>query len=227
MVNPKIVLFDLDYTLLFGSSKVHRDAYCYALKSVFNFSPDIYNRPIEGKIDSQILLEIALDQGLKEPVILKKMPELIKFTNEYFLANEQTSRYQLLPGAKELILKLLDLKVSIGVLTGNTAKIANWKLNTVGLLKYVKLGFFGDMALSRPLLAKLAWKKLTKTYKDLRPSDLFLIGDTRLDIECAQKIGARTIAVATGKYQPAALSKANLVVNSLVEQQVIIDFLLA
>lgn len=227
MVNSKIVLFDLDYTLLFGSSKIHRDAYYYALKSIFNLSPEIYQRPIEGKIDSQILLEIALDHDLKPQTILKKMPELVKLTDEYFLAHEQTSEYQLLPGARELVLKLLDLKISIGVLTGNTAKIANWKLNTVGLLKYVKLGFFGDMALNRLLLAKLAWKKLTKTYKNLRPSDLFLVGDTPLDIKCAQEISAKTIAVASGKYRPAQLNKANLVVNSLVEQQDIIDFLLA
>ena len=70
-------------------------------------------------------------------------------------------------------------------------------------------GAFGDAALERNgLLADARSRVVACGGPSLAPCDIVVIGDTPLDIAVAHAGGARSVAVATGSYDVAALEAA-------------------
>ena len=64
---------------------------------------------------------------------------------------------------------------------------------------YFQLGAFGDESSNRNVLAKLALERGRKMLgRALKPEEVVVVGDTILDIACADAIGARCLAVCTG-----------------------------
>jgi phosphoglycolate phosphatase-like HAD superfamily hydrolase len=85
------------------------------------------------------------------------------------------------------------------LLTGNTRSGARAKLTHYELSSYFPDGAFAEDPGAR---ADIAARALVLARRDgpVTPGDAFVIGDTPHDIECANAIGVRTIAVATGGY---------------------------
>src|SRR5581483_4837063 len=83
------------------------------------------------------------------------------------------------------------------LLTGNTRAGARAKLTHYNLLHYFPDGAFAEDTGPRASIAARALQ-LARAAGPVR--DVFVIGDTPHDIECASAIGAPTIAVATGGY---------------------------
>ena len=86
------------------------------------------------------------------------------------------------------------------LLTGNTRGGARAKLTHYDLFRYFPDGAFAEDAGERAD-DRCASARAGEACRD-RSSDqgVFVIGDTPHDIHCANAIGARTIAVATGGY---------------------------
>ena len=70
------------------------------------------------------------------------------------------------------------------------------------------MGVFGDQSPNRNDLAKDAWDWAQEQVNDIQPEEILVIGDTR-DIECANAIGAKVLAVATGESSVEELGKCN------------------
>lgn len=96
------------------------------------------------------------------------------------------------------------------LLTGNTLKGALAKMDRYGLKNYFdfSLGVFGDNSTCRNELAQQFLQNIQKLQPQINPNDIIIIGDTLHDIECAQHIGAKCIAVATGSVSLNTLEKA-------------------
>ena len=105
------------------------------------------------------------------------------------------------PGIKD-ILDATDGRHYLGLLTGNFKKSGMIKLAHFGLDRYFPVGAFGDDDEDRNRIAHLAIKRAERYYRkrfDLK--EIFIIGDTPFDIECARKTGTISIAVATGGFK--------------------------
>jgi phosphoglycolate phosphatase-like HAD superfamily hydrolase len=85
------------------------------------------------------------------------------------------------------------------LLTGNTRGGAHAKLTYYGLWSYFPDGAFAEDPRDRATIAVRAMD-LARRDGPMEPADAFVIGDTPHDIHCANAIGVRTIAVATGGY---------------------------
>lgn len=85
------------------------------------------------------------------------------------------------------------------LLTGNTRGGARAKLTHYGLYHYFADGAFAQDAGDRSTIAVRALD-LARQAGPIADESIFVIGDTPHDIECANAIGAKTIAVATGGY---------------------------
>jgi phosphoglycolate phosphatase len=85
------------------------------------------------------------------------------------------------------------------LLTGNTRRGARAKLTHYDLFKYFPDGAFAVDQGDRSSIARRALE-LARSLGPVDEEQVFVIGDTPYDIECAVAIDARTIAVATGGY---------------------------
>ena len=107
-----------------------------------------------------------------------------------------------LPGASELIQKLIALGIIPGLLTGNMEEIVGPKLKAAGMdRKDFPYGGFGDHCPNRADAARKALESASLYYgHPIEPSRALIIGDTPNDIACARAVGAKVLAVASGKY---------------------------
>ena len=93
------------------------------------------------------------------------------------------------------------------LLTGNTRGGATAKLTHYGLIEFFPDGAFAEDTGERATIAARALE-LARRAGPVAEEGVFVIGDTPHDIECANAIGARTIAVATGGYSVEELAGA-------------------
>ena len=108
---------------------------------------------------------------------------------------------RVLPNVREILEHLRGrADVRSYLLTGNTRGGARAKLTHYDLMHYFPDGAFaedaGDRADDRRARAGAGAAARARSPR----TSVFVIGDTPHDIECANAIGARTIAVATGGY---------------------------
>lgn len=215
-----LVLFDIDGTLL---SIVRRGAnvFAQALERVYGTSGPIDRYSFAGKTDHQITFELLTCAGRRQSEIEAALPS---FKDCYFEMLEETigsSGMEVLPGVVELLDQLqADETVVLGLQTGNWEAAAEIKLGLHDLGGYFVAGGFGDGHLDRsalPMVARERAQVRLGSAIDLRHT--VIVGDTALDVACAQKWKMASVAVATGGTNQRELSAAgaDLVVPSLAD----------
>jgi phosphoglycolate phosphatase len=168
-------------------------------------------REITGKeFDLRTAIKTA---GLTDYQIAVRTFEAVGVTIEPDLLQRMVARYEeLLPASLPLrvggalpnvrpILERLQGRTDVRsyLLTGNTRGGARAKLTYYDLMQFFPDGAFAEDAGDRSSIARRALD-LARRAGPIAEDRLFVIGDTPHDIECANAIGARTIAVATGGY---------------------------
>jgi phosphoglycolate phosphatase-like HAD superfamily hydrolase len=117
-----------------------------------------------------------------------------------------------LPGAREAVEALAGVDGLVQtVVTGNIRPVAAVKLGAFGLdaLLDLDVGGYGTDATDRPPLVRLAVARAEARHGvTFAPARTIVVGDTPHDVAAAQAIGARTIAVATGRPSAEALVAA-------------------
>ena len=134
-----------------------------------------------------------------------------------------------MPGIREL-LAALDKRddAALALLTGNFVEGAQIKLEYFDLWKYFPCGAFGGDAADRNALVPIAIERARACgIADVRPSDVFVVGDTPSDVECALVAGATPVAVATGGFSVQDLRKsgAEIVFEDLSDTKAFLDLL--
>lgn len=225
MKNKKLVLFDLDGTLVKGGNPVARKSVVVAMKKVFGVKVIIDWSKHDGSTDPKIMADVLAEKGIRREKTYSKIDKLAKARLDYF-ASHVASDYKknLIPEAVELVKKLKSKKIFVGLLTGNFSQIGWYKLKLVRIDKLFDFGLFGEMAEDRNSLAKLVFKKAKKHFSiDFSKEFVFIIGDTPYDIKCGKAAGVKTIGVTTGSFSRAELKNAgaDLAVDSLADKRVI------
>lgn len=225
----KIPLFDIDWTLLKGgaSNKIHSDAFDFGFHTVYN-QPNAFKNDIvtEGKIDTQIIIEVLKLHDVSEEEAKAKLPEALEVMKQYFLQHADEGTYEAMPGVKDLLEDLKQRGIPMGLLTGNVAEIGWEKLKRAGIKDYFSFGAFGSMAFKRVDLIKIAAEEATKALgKPINVDQLFIVGDSPLDIACAKDGGIPVIAVGAGHFKSHELAHADLTLESLEEKDKVLNFL--
>lgn len=184
-----------------------------ALTSVFGI-PGSPEYRYDGKTDRQIVRDLMRLEGFTDDEIDARMDELLAAyvsALEIELASGQRS-VLLLDGVVELLDKLdEDEKVVIGLLTGNIDRGARAKLSAAGVdpARFRVTAFGSDHEL-RPELPAVAQRRASELLGvDIQGNRVIIVGDTPADIQCGEAIGARAIAVATGRFTVEQLSEYN------------------
>jgi phosphoglycolate phosphatase len=116
---------------------------------------------------------------------------------------------RVLAGVTELLEALFKQpSITLGLLTGNTAAGAAAKMRHFGLDRFFAFGAHGCDHADRNQLGPIAQKRATlHTGRVFDSGTTLVIGDTPKDIACAHAIGARCLAVATGRFSVAELQE--------------------
>ena len=225
----RIPLFDVDGTLK-GFTGVHGSAMNEVFTKVLGINAFYNEINVQGMIDPQIIVEVAKLHGIPEEKVKKVLPKAFEVMRDYITKHKHEAVYQILPGVKDLFVKLRENHTLIGLLTGNVPEAPEMKLGPSRLWKYVDFGAYGPEAasLKRVELVGIAQKKASQLLgRTVMLDELVIIGDTPKDIQCAKDGGIVSIGVATGMYGINDLEKAgaDLVVASLKDSKTILSFL--
>ncbi len=228
----KLVIFDIDWTLLKGGLAEHIDGFNFAWKKVLGIEAQLSDwKDHHGKPDSVLLAEIPhLSHHLPPDLIKAKLEDLKRAKIEYFFTHCQADyRGDLMDGALNLLNKLKKMGVPLAIKSGNLEKIGWYRLEKSGIISYFLDGGFGDSVLSKSESADIAISRVSLKLKRKFAFDrVFDIGDSKYDVLADKEIGIMSIAVSTGFDDGATLknSGADLVVESLKQDEQIIRFII-
>jgi phosphoglycolate phosphatase-like HAD superfamily hydrolase len=210
-MKQKLVLFDIDGTLLKGESKVHFNSFIEGFKKILKMdvNPDEINH--SGKTDKRIILELAERYGIPRKKVLSKLNEIYKIMIDFYKKNVNSDDGIKPNDNVEKLISILKKKGYIlGLLTGNLEGIARTKIGKFDLNKYFSFGSFGQISENRSELLEDVIKQVESKFRvNLSKENVFVFGDTRFDVEGGKEIGVKTIAIATGKYTFEDLKKYN------------------
>jgi phosphoglycolate phosphatase-like HAD superfamily hydrolase len=209
-----VLLFDIDGTLIRsgGAGKAAVEA---ALTSRFGITDIRDGIPFSGRTDHAILGDILRLHDL-EP----SHDNIVAFVEAY-LDHLPTHMQRLqgthCPGVVELLPKLTHRP--LGLLTGNVERGARHKLAHFGLDHYFRFGGFGGSHTNRDDVARSALAAIRQNVGPVKSENIWVIGDTPLDVQCARAIGAKAVAVATGwnTIDELHATGADLVLENLVD----------
>jgi phosphoglycolate phosphatase len=208
-VKRKLVLFDVDGTLLLTAGAGRRAIFAALSEEIADVSP-LDRIRFDGKTDPEIVAELLAAVGQPEP---RDSPRVRRVCERYVghLARElqlPTSRTTVMPGVLPLLHRLeSEMSVVLGLLTGNVAQGAALKLRSGGIDPgRFAVGAYGSDAGYRHELPPIAAGRAQPIFGRV-PSgpEVVIIGDTPADIGCGAGIAARAVGVATGSYSVAEL----------------------
>lgn len=109
---------------------------------------------------------------------------------------------RVLGGVTDLLEELADRSnATLGLLTGNIAGGAASKVRHFGLAEYFAFGAYGCDHADRNRLGPIAMERAAAhAGRPFSAEETWVIGDTPKDIACAKAVGARCLAVATGRF---------------------------
>ena len=198
----KVLLFDVDGTLVraggAGRRALNRAAYLlYGRKDACEEvslagNTDLWNfRAVHRVATGRPATKAGLERLHRE--YLRHLPHYVR------LAIRRRA-YHLPAGIKALLRRLSREKgVLLGLGTGNMERGARIKLGPSGFNAYFLFGGFGSDHMNRTSILRTAVRRSGRlTGGKVSPSDVFVIGDTPLDVSAGKKAGFKTIAVGTG-----------------------------
>lgn len=226
MSRSRLLLFDIDGTLLSVDHGLGRTIVAEILREELGFIGSIEDFDYHGKTDRGIMQELAARAGWSdrgdhisamEQALLRKWEERLAAAHVTVLA-----------GVAELLPRLAaQPDFFLALVTGNLEGGARMKLEPVGLNVYFPVGAFGSDHENRRMLPPLALERAAVHYgRSFIPEEAIVIGDSHRDIDCARACGIRSVAVATGvlNRDELALHQPDLLLDSLEQIDHFVEF---
>ncbi len=218
----RLVLFDIDGTLILSGGAGEK-AFAQVCETEFGIPNGTANLNFAGRTDTSIIREFFNQfQIAPSPANFQRFLDHYVFRLDYLLGQ---LRGTVLPGVHAMLrnLEALPEQPLLGLLTGNIRLGAQIKLTHYHLWTCFRTGAFADDHEDRNQIAAVARDRGNQLLgRQLDGSEILVIGDTPRDVECANAIGARSIAVATGKFSREELlrEKASWTVETLMDVSV-------
>ena len=199
----KLLLFDVDLTLV-NTGGAGLRALDQAFGEVLGVAGATEGVTPHGKTDPAIIREVCLARSLSLDPDVDSIVNRIVERYVHFLEKEvvNSPKYQVLPGILE-ILEELDQREDVltGLATGNVEAGARLKLERGGLNRYFSFGGYGSDSEERAEVVRTGARAGEALYEvRIAPEDVFVIGDTPLDVAAGKLAGFSTVAVATGGF---------------------------
>ena len=181
-----IILFDLDGTVIDSTE---------AILEGFHHTFDLYKgkHPTDNEIKALIgypLEDMYRDLGVEENVI----NEYVKSYKEYYRVIS-TQKTELLEGAREAVLLASEF-AQLGIVTTKTGKYSQVIMEHFELMEYFRV-LIGREHVIEPKPHQEPILKALESF-DTEGHQIWMIGDTKLDLICAKNAGVSSIGVLSG-----------------------------
>jgi phosphoglycolate phosphatase len=199
-VSPRLVLFDIDGTLLSASGASAR-ALEAALVETLGTVGATSGFEYSGKTDPQIVRELLQGAGVADAEIVARLPLVLRRYQARLRDSLRPEHVRAKPGVGALLDALAGTEgVSLGLLTGNLEPCARLKLAPLGANRFFPFGAFASDHEDRYRLLPVALERArSATGIAFQGGDVVIVGDSIHDVLCGRAWGARAVAVATGK----------------------------
>jgi phosphoglycolate phosphatase len=195
------ILFDVDGTLITtgGASAV---AWRRAFADLYGVPADIHESTHAGMTDPEVgRLTFKAVLG-RDPTPRELAAVMAKRLEHLPAAVAESTGYRVLPGVAELLPTLVEQGYLLGLTTGLVESAAHIKLARAGLNTYFHFGGYGSDSPDRTELTRRGIERASAVLGlPLRRDQVWVVGDTPLDIAAAHGAGAVAVGVASGSYR--------------------------
>jgi phosphoglycolate phosphatase-like HAD superfamily hydrolase len=202
------ILFDIDGTLLHtgGAGAV---AWQRAFLELYEVEANIAEHTHAGMTDPEIA-EIVFREVLHREGSAEERAEAIGcYLGHLADAVAESEGYYVIEGIAELLPRLVEKGILLGIVTGNIEPAAHIKLARGDLDRFFTFGGYGSDSRDRTELTKKALERGGSVAgHPLDPAETIAIGDTPRDVRAGHGAGIRVVGVATGSYAMDELTDA-------------------
>jgi phosphoglycolate phosphatase-like HAD superfamily hydrolase len=219
----RAILFDIDGTLI-NTRGAGGSALREAFRQTFDID-ELADVAFSGRTDRGIINSLLKSHGIDGTT-----DDWRQLCERYLAALPgclQQRQGRVLDGVVAILEELASRDTGVGLLTGNLRAGARLKLDHFGLYDHFAFGGFGDDHEDRDDVARAALAAAREANGNRECEDVWVVGDTPLDIRCARAINARVLAVATGIHPIDELAdlEPDLILTDLSEKAKIIETL--
>jgi phosphoglycolate phosphatase len=202
------VLFDIDGTLLVtgGAGAV---AWQRAFLELYGVEANIEEHTHAGMTDPEIAEIVFREVIGRDGSEAERAEAIAGYLSHLGDAVAESSGYRVMPGVEELLPRLAEQGVLLGIVTGNIESAAHVKLARGDLNRFFAFGGYGSDSRDRTELTKRALERgggVLGTPLDLAAT--IAVGDTPRDVKAGHGAGIRVVGVATGAYGVEELREA-------------------
>jgi phosphoglycolate phosphatase-like HAD superfamily hydrolase len=204
----RAVLFDIDGTLLVtgGAGGV---AWQRAFEELHGVEANVDEHTEAGMTDPEIVRivfrEVIGREGTPEErskaigCYLKHLPDAVA----------ESDGYRVMPGIEELLPRLIEDGLLLGLVTGNIEAAAHIKLARANLNRFFGFGGYGSDSAERTEVTEAALRRGSLVSGGaLADGSCLAVGDTPRDIAAGHGAGIAVAGVATGSYSVEQLREA-------------------
>lgn len=194
------VLFDIDGTLLKtgGAGAV---AWQRAFRELHGVDANITEHTREGMTDPEIAEIIFREVIGRDGSEAERGEAIAAYLGHLQEAVDESPGYEVMPGIEEVLPRLGEQGVLLGLVTGNIEAAARIKLSRGDLNRFFSFGGYGSDSRDRTELTRKGIERggeVLGTPLDLEAT--IAVGDTPRDVKAGHGAGIKVVGVATGVY---------------------------
>ncbi len=200
MAHFDAVFFDMDGTVV-ENSRLMPGAFKDAF-ALFGYEISLDPWRGSGCTDYEVMDKYLVDYPLSDEQKTDLKEKIAAEVRRAVIRKLQLEPLNALPGVADIIRRMNESGPKPGLLTGNMQEIVGPKLEAAGLKREdFHYGGFGDHSPCRAETARRALVSASEFLgREILPERALVIGDTPNDIACARAVGAKVLAVATGRF---------------------------
>jgi phosphoglycolate phosphatase len=208
VADTQAVLFDIDGTLVSTGGASDR-AWKRAFQELQGVDVDVPAVTGKGVPDPEVG-KVVFEKAVGREPTQEEADALMRRRLDHLPEEVRNSPgFVVQDGVVELLEKLREDGILLGLTTGNVEEAAHIKLERADLNRFFSFGGYGSDSPDRTELTNTALERAERVYGDGFDRDrCFSCGDTPRDVEAGHGAGIRVVGVATGEFTVEELKEA-------------------
>lgn len=205
----RAVLFDIDGTILVtgGAGGV---AWQRAFEELHGVEANVAEHTDAGMTDPEIAAIIFREVIGREGTQEERSKAIGGYLKHLPDAVAESDGYRVMPGIEQLLPRLIEAGVLLGLVTGNIEAAAHIKLARARLNRFFSFGGYGSDSADRTEVTKAALARgALVSGGTLADGACIGVGDTPRDVVAGHGAGIKVVGVATGSYSVEQLREAD------------------